>query len=132
MAWNPSTIIHNMSGLDLNDAGDVVVRATITEAGQVKNGIVRINTLSGSFTRVVSAGDTVDGKTLTGMSAPRINSSGEVTFFDRFDGGAGLFTPHRLLVAEGDTVVPSNNLIRRFYDHTRRGQFPKLFAKFDG
>jgi hypothetical protein len=28
--------------------------------------------------------------------------------------------------------VPSNNLIRRFYDHTRRGQFPKLFAKFDG
>ena len=27
--------------------------------------------------------------------------------------------------------VPSNNLIRRFYDHTRRGQFPKLFAKFD-
>ena len=28
--------------------------------------------------------------------------------------------------------VPSNNLIRRFYDHARRGQFPKLFAKFDG
>ena len=36
------------------------------------------------------------------------------------------------LVTAGEEVVPSNNLIRRFYDHTRRGQFPKLFAKFDG
>jgi hypothetical protein len=54
---------------------------------------------------VIQTGDTIGGRTLTGLDNPAvINNSGTIAFHGFFAGGEGIFTQDRLLVQTGDTI----------------------------
>jgi len=53
---------------------------------------------------LVEIGDTIDGKTLTELTRPSLNDSGEVAFRGTFSGGSGIFTLTSLLVENGDFI----------------------------
>ena len=53
------------------------------------------------FRILVQTGDTIGGKTLTGISSPVLNDSGAVAFHGTFSDGAGIFTPTELLARSG-------------------------------
>jgi hypothetical protein len=53
------------------------------------------------FRILVQTGDTIGGKTLTGISSPVLNDSGAVAFYGTFSDGTGIFTPIELLARSG-------------------------------
>ena len=83
----------------------------------------------------------LSGKNVTGLRVDQIARRGLARTFQGTHLFAGQTVVENIMIGRHmlmnvamvalALVVPSNNLIRRFYDHTRRGQFPKLFAKFD-
>jgi hypothetical protein len=57
-----------------------------------------------TLTILAKTGDTIDGKTLTFVENPDINSGGTVAFIGGFSDGLGIFTQSSLLVKTGDTI----------------------------
>ena len=57
-----------------------------------------------ALTIVAQPGDTIGGKTLTGVGAPSINNRGVVAFPASFSGSVGIFTQSALVVQTGDTI----------------------------
>jgi len=57
---------------------------------------------------IVSAGDTIDGKTLTEVDQPSINDNGEIVFRGFYPGGTGtdigIFTPDSFVAGTDDTI----------------------------
>ena len=84
-------------GLDtpaINDRGTVVFSAGFSNG----SGIFSLSRL------LVSAGQTIGHKTITGFRDLAINDKGKLTFIGSFAGGAGFFTKSKLLVATTDVI----------------------------
>lgn len=62
--------------------------------------------VSYSFTIVAKEGDTIDGRTLTGITSGSvsINKFGQIAFCAGFAGGEGVFTSDGIVVSTGDTI----------------------------
>jgi hypothetical protein len=85
---------------------------------------------------IAGAGTVIDGRTLVHVMGRNhftpINNSGSVAFWARLDGGAGIFTQDRLLVAEGDTIDGKTLTLLHSADSINNAGEVTFVAEFDG
>jgi hypothetical protein len=89
-----NTIVNFSEPALLNDNGEAVFSA-VHSGGQ------------GIFTpsqQLVKTGDTIDGKQLSSVSSPALNSNGDLVFLGGFAGGSAIFNQTNALVKTGDTI----------------------------
>jgi hypothetical protein len=89
-----NTIVNFSEPALLNDNGEAVFSA-VHSGGQ------------GIFTpsqQLVKTGDTIDGKQLSSVSSPALNSNGDLVFLGGFAGGSAIFNQTNALVKTGDAI----------------------------